>query len=55
MTWIGESESYTVTAGERIAQLLICPIPDVIFTEVDEDDLGKTERGAGGFGSTGKF
>lgn len=55
MTWIGESESYTVTAGERIAQLLICPIPDVIFTEVDEDELGKTERGAGGFGSTGKF
>ena len=55
MTWIGESESYTVTAGERIAQLLIYPIPDVIFTEVDEDDLGKTERGAGGFGSTGKF
>ena len=55
MTWIGESESYTVTAGERIAQLLICPIPEVNFTEVNQEELGTTERGTGGFGSTGKF
>ena len=55
MTWIGESESYTVTAGERIAQLLICPIPEVNFTEVNQEELGNTERGTGGFGSTGKF
>ena len=27
MTWIGEGESYRVNAGERIAQLLISPIP----------------------------
>jgi len=55
MTWIGESESYTVTAGERIAQLLIYPIPEVNFTEVNQEELGTTERGIGGFGSTGKF
>jgi len=55
MTWIGEGESYTVTAGERIAQLLICPIPEVSFTEVNQEELGITDRGTGGFGSTGKF
>ena len=55
MTWIGEWESYTVKAGERIAQLLISPIPDVAFTEVSFEELGETERGEGGFGSTGRF
>ena len=55
MTWIGEGGSYTVKAGERIAQMLISPIPKVSFREVDFDDLGQTERGDGGFGSTGRF
>ena len=55
MTWIGEGESYEVKSGERIAQLVIAPIPEVGFTEVDEEDLGETERGEGGFGSTGRF
>ncbi len=55
MTWIGEGGSYTVKAGERIAQLVIAPIPDVKLSEVDEGDLGETERGEGGFGSTGRF
>jgi len=55
MTWIGEGESYEVKSGERIAQLVIAPIPEVEFAEVDEEDLGETERGDGGFGSTGRF
>jgi dUTP pyrophosphatase len=55
MTWIGEGSSYIVKAGERIAQLLITPIPKVGFVEVEMDGLGETERGAGGFGSTGRF
>ncbi len=55
MTWIGEGDSYTVRAGERIAQLLISPIPEVRFDEVSVEDLGDTKRGAGGFGSTGRF
>ena len=55
MTWIGEGDSYTVKAGERIAQLLISPIPEVAFTEVTFEQLGETERGEGGFGSTGRF
>jgi dUTP pyrophosphatase len=38
--------------GERIAQLVICPIVKVKFTVVDE--LTETKRGSGGFGSTNK-
>ena len=55
MTWIGEGESYKVKSGERIAQLVIAPIPDVQFAQVEVGDLGATERGEGGFGSTGRF
>lgn len=55
MTWIGEGESYTISKGERIAQLLITPIPQSTFKEVDLEQLGKTDRGEGGFGSTGRF
>jgi dUTP pyrophosphatase len=55
MTWIGEGDSYKVKSGERIAQLVIAPIPDVQFSEVCVSDLGDTERGEGGFGSTGRF
>ncbi len=41
-----------VTHGERIAQLVIMPYLGVEFEECDA--LPETERGAGGFGSTGK-
>lgn len=37
---------------ERIAQLVVMPYLPVEFNEVDE--LNDTERGSGGFGSTGK-
>lgn len=40
-----------VTDGERVAQLVIIPCFNVDFTEVEE--LDDTERGYGGFGSTG--
>ena len=55
MTWIGEGDSYTISKGERIAQLLITPIPQSTFKEVEFEELGETERGEGGFGSTGRF
>lgn len=42
---------FTVAAGDRIAQAMIVPYPRVAFEEVE--DLSTTERGAGGFGSTG--
>ncbi len=38
--------------GDRIGQIIIMPYPKVEFLEVEE--LAKTERGDGGFGSTGK-
>lgn len=42
----------TVENGERIAQIVIAPYLTVDFCETDT--LDETERGAGGFGSTGK-
>lgn len=45
-------EPYTIQPGERIAQLVISP---VLLPPVEEaDELDSTERGTGGFGSTGK-
>ena len=38
--------------GDRIAQIMIIPYPPIEFVEVDE--LSDSERGEGGFGSTGK-
>lgn len=45
-------EVQTIAPGERVAQLLITPVLTPGFEEVSE--LSDTERGAGGFGSTGK-
>lgn len=38
--------------GERIAQMIILPYPQIEFKEVEE--LSETERGSGSYGSTGK-
>tara|TARA_B100001113_G_C20801541_1_gene488446 strand:- start:55 stop:504 length:450 start_codon:yes stop_codon:yes gene_type:complete len=54
-TWIGEGESFTVKAGERVAQLLFAPVPNVEIIETEYEKLGQTERGKGGFGSSGQF
>jgi dUTP pyrophosphatase len=41
--------------GERIAQMVVMPYVEVAFHPVEsEEQLGKTERGSGGFGSTGE-
>ena len=45
-------QTRTVNRGDRIAQLVIEKVETAVFEEVDE--LPSTERGAGGFGSTGK-
>ena len=42
---------YTINPGDRIAQLLIIPCVHATFVQVDE--LPESDRGAGGFGSTG--
>ncbi len=46
------AEPVTVRPGDRIAQMVIAPVEQAELVEVDE--LAATERGAGGFGSTGR-
>ena len=46
------SEPFVVRHGDRIAQLVIAPVCRVEISEVEA--LPETERGTGGFGSTGK-
>ena len=45
-------EDFTVNNNDRIAQMILMPVLKAEFEEVEE--LPKTERGSGGFGSTGK-
>ena len=54
-TWIGEGDTFTVGKGERVAQMLFAPVPVVHLEEVDFSDLASTERGVGGFGSSGQY
>jgi len=48
---LGE-EDFTIRRGDRIAQLVIAPVVQASWNEVE--DLDETARGAGGFGSTGQ-
>lgn len=50
--WNTREEDYTVLPGDRIAQLMVVPVlrPELLVT----DALPETERGQGGFGSTGR-
>jgi dUTP pyrophosphatase len=46
------SDPFEIVRGERIAQLVPAPVQRARFTETDS--LDETQRGAGGFGSTGR-
>jgi len=46
------SEPFTVRRGERIAQMVIAPVVQAELIPVQT--LASTERGSGGFGSTGR-
>ena len=46
------SESFAIKRGDRIGQLVLAPVTRAAFSEVD--DLDDTQRGSGGFGSTGR-
>jgi dUTP pyrophosphatase len=50
--WNRGSSAFTVQPMERIAQLVIVPVVQAAFRRVDE--FGSSQRGEGGFGSTGK-
>ena len=54
-TWIGHGDSFTISKGERIAQMLFAPVPLVKIEEVAMSELDSTERGEGGFGSPGQY
>ena len=45
------NEVFTIEKGLRIAQMVLCPITKAVLREVS--DLNETNRGSGGFGSTG--
>jgi len=48
-------EPYTIHTGDRIAQLVVCPVTRVQVEAVEElEALGQTDRAGGGFGSTGR-
>jgi dUTP pyrophosphatase len=49
--WLKGNESEKYQIGDRIVQIMIIPYPQVSFIEVEE--LSSSERGTGGFGSTG--
>ena len=50
--WNRGSNPFTIAPGERIAQLVVVPVARVEFDVVNE--FAATERGAGGFGSSGR-
>ena len=45
-------EPFAINRGDRIAQMVICPVTQGVWMEVDT--LDETARGEGGFGSTGR-
>ena len=51
-TWNRGQNAFTLNPMERLAQLIIVPVLQVDFNIVEE--FGESERGEGGFGSTGK-
>lgn len=48
----GDEQEFEYHVGDRIGQAIILPYPMVVMNEVDQ--LSETERGAGGYGSTGR-
>jgi dUTP pyrophosphatase len=51
-SWLKQDSSTKYNIGDKGAQIMIIPHPTIEFEETDE--LSNTERGDGGFGSTGK-
>ena len=46
------ARAYTISPGERFAQLVVMPVYSAVLEETDA--LGETQRGSGAFGSTGR-
>lgn len=52
MVTVHQSATANIRKGDRIAQIAVRPVPEARFIEADE--LGDSERGATGFGSSGR-
>jgi len=50
--WNRSDKAFTIEIGDRIAQLVFVPVVQVDLKQVD--DFASTDRGAGGFGSSGR-
>lgn len=50
--WNRGKDTFTVEPGERIAQMIIVPVVQVMFEQVEEFEASR--RGAGGFGHSGR-
>jgi dUTP pyrophosphatase len=50
--WNRSDQAFTITPGDRIAQLVIVPVMQTTFQWVEE--FGSSDRGEAGFGSTGR-
>lgn len=50
--WNRGNQAFTITIGERIAQMVFVPVVQVAFEQVD--DFEESSRGSGGFGHTGR-
>ena len=48
----GSENEFQIKRGDRVAQMVICQLPEIELVEVEE--LSASDRGEGGFGSTGK-
>ncbi|WP_395463605.1 dUTP diphosphatase [Wolbachia endosymbiont of Cantharis cryptica] len=48
------NQPYEIKRGDRIAQILIAPVPQVIWDDTEEFCTEETDRNAGGFGSSGR-
>ncbi len=48
------SESFVITPGMKFAQMVIAPFTRITWDAVETFDMAETQRGTGGFGSTGK-
>ena len=48
----GGTEEFKINRGDRIAQMVICQLPEIELCQAES--LSDTNRGEGGFGSTGK-
>jgi dUTP pyrophosphatase len=46
------AEPFTINRGERIGQMVLAPVTRIVWQELE--NLDETERGTGGFGSTGR-